>query len=135
MHGIHGMSYDKFGRVTPFRNGFKASYCFRGHKGIKYNENRETVVKWLYNEIAKVLASNESMRSIKEEDNGSFVFVQYYGSIEEKDNGSFQARFKFRGKEYCYSSSTYEKTKDWLDARNVEIVNGLNLTEVGRIGK
>ncbi len=137
------MAFKNYGSVIPFRKGFRANYCFRGQKGQRYSKDRETLVKWLENENAKIhaiLADEEAMYQSKLIANSRIrqprgTLNKYYGSVKEEDNGSFRAIFGFRRVSYSYSSSAYEKAKDWLDARNVEISNGLNLTEVERTGK
>ena len=136
------MSFKYYGSVVPFQNGFRANYCFRGQKGQKYSKDRETIVKWLDDQNVKIhailaaeedthwrnLIANPKIRQPRG------TLNKYYGSVKELDYGSFIARFIFERVSYSYSCSTYEKAKDWLDARNVEISNGLNLTEVERTG-
>ena len=55
-----------------------------------------------------------------------------FGNITPRPNDRFDASVSIQGVRYMFSSKDRENCQDWLNARKIETLYGLNLTEVER---
>ena len=58
-----------------------------------------------------------------------------FGYIETRSKNSFKARVSIQGTIYTFDSEDRDNCQDWLNARKIETLYGLNLTEVERWSK
>ena len=58
-----------------------------------------------------------------------------FGCISPKPNNRFDACVSIQGVRYMFGSKDRENCQDWLNARKIETLYGLNLTEVERWSK
>ena len=56
---------------------------------------------------------------------------KYKGYLDrDPKRNSISARINYKTKTYSFTNPNEDKCQDWLNARYVEIMNGLNLTEL-----
>lgn len=107
---------------TNGENAFRADLSINGNKYVFCSMSREKCQDWL------------NARQVELENNLNLTELdcnkRHKGYIFEYSSGSFQARLEYKTKSYSFNNPNREKCQDWLNARHVEIMNGLNLTEI-----
>tara|TARA_Y100000389_G_scaffold200499_1_gene241095 strand:+ start:404 stop:1216 length:813 start_codon:yes stop_codon:yes gene_type:complete len=112
-----------FGCVrTNGENAFRAEVSINGNKYLFCSMSREKCQDWL-NARQVELENNLNLTELD-------CHKRHKGYIFEYSSGSFQARLEYKTKSYSFNNPNREKCQDWLNARYVEIINGLNLTEI-----
>lgn len=112
----------EIGGVKVTKTGFAASFIYYGKTYDFYNPDKDKCQDWL-NARRVELKNNLNLTELD-------CHNKYKGYIFEYSSGSFQARIEYKTNSYSFNNPNREKCQDWLNARHVEIMNGLNLTEI-----
>jgi hypothetical protein len=112
----------EIGGVKITTTGYAAIFKYYGKTYDFYNPDKDKCQDWL------------NARRVEIENNLNLTELdchnKYKGYVYEYSSGSFQARIEYKTKPYTFNNPNREKCQDWLNARYVEIMNGLNLTEL-----
>ena len=112
----------EIGGVRITTTGYVADFIYYGKRYDFYNPDKDKCQDWL------------NARRVEIENNLNLTELdchnKYKGYVYEYSSGSFQARIEYKTIQYTFNNPNREKCQDWLNARYVEIMNGLNLTEL-----
>ena len=108
---------------TNGENAFRADLSINGNKYVFCSMSREKCQDWL------------NVRHVEIENNLNLTELdchnKYKGYLDrDPKSNSISARVSYKGKTYSFTNPNEDKCQDWLNARYVEIINGLNLTEI-----
>tara|TARA_Y100001935_G_C17273544_1_gene493327 strand:+ start:572 stop:1414 length:843 start_codon:yes stop_codon:yes gene_type:complete len=113
----------EIGGVRITTTGYVADFIYYGKRYDFYNPDKDKCQDWL------------NARRVEIENNLNLTELEchnkYKGYLDrDPKSNSISARINYKTKTYSFTNPNREKCQDWLNARYVEIMNGLNLTEL-----
>jgi hypothetical protein len=113
----------EIGGVRITTTGYAAIFKYYGKTYDFYNPDKDKCQDWL------------NARRVEIENNLNLTELdchnKYKGYLDrDPKSNSISARINYKTKTYSFTNPNEDKCQDWLNARYVEIMNGLNLTEL-----
>jgi hypothetical protein len=113
----------EIGGVRITTTGYVADFIYYGKRYDFYNPDKDKCQDWL------------NARRVEIENNLNLTELdchnKYKGYLDrDPKSNSISARINYKTKTYSFTNPNEDKCQDWLNARYVEIMNGLNLTEL-----
>ena len=113
----------EIGGVRITTTGYVADFIYYGKRYDFYNPDKDKCQDWL------------NARRVEIENNLNLTELEchnkYKGYLDrDPKSNSISARINYKTKTYSFTNPNEDKCQDWLNARYVEIMNGLNLTEL-----
>ena len=111
------------GGVRVTASGYVADFIYYGKRYDFYNPDKDKCQDWL------------NARRVEIENNLNLTELdchnKYKGYLDrDPKSNSISARIQYKTKTYSFTNPNEDKCQDWLNARYIEIMNGLNLTEL-----